>query len=255
MKKLSVIRKKQKEYIKYIRDKTIKYVNSIPKLELEVILLSGSVARGDYYPGKYGAMIDLTIMSKKESTITLKELFGENEDTNIPYHCIKRDGEWFQIAFNKFLDNLNFQKLEESKKFALLESCILWENKNKYSNELEIINKFASLERHREKQKDSGYIAYLLSDYKKNRWELRNAYLQLHANLNTAIQYGLKCLYYINGKYAPAEDRRLYYSYELEKLPTNYEKLTKELYKQDINSLADYKRREKIFRNEFLSIL
>ena len=52
MKKLSVIRKKQKEYIEYILGKTIKYVNYIPELELEVILLSGSADRGDYYPGK-----------------------------------------------------------------------------------------------------------------------------------------------------------------------------------------------------------
>jgi hypothetical protein len=66
---------------------------------------------------------------------------------------------------------------------------------------------------------------------------------------------GIKCLYYKNNKYAPADDRLLYYTFELEKLPSNYEKLMEELLKQKYNSKIDYERREKLFKEEFMSMM
>jgi hypothetical protein len=47
----------------------------------------------------------------------------------------------------------------------------------------------------------------------------------------------------------------LYYTFELEKLPSNYEKLMEELSKQKYNSKIDYERREKIFKEEFMSMM
>ncbi|MBN2354211.1 MAG: hypothetical protein JXD23_16705 [Spirochaetales bacterium] len=153
MKKLSLIRKKQNAFINDIAARANEFIKSIPKRELEVILLSGSAARGDYYPGR---------------------------------------------------------------------NCL-------------------------------GYIGYLLSDYTKDRWERREAFPQLHANLNTALRAAIKCLYYIHGKYAAPEDRRLYYNCELERLPRNYEKTIEDLFRQEINSESDYRRREALFRKGLLS--
>jgi hypothetical protein len=62
-------------------------------------------------------------------------------------------------------------------------------------------------------------------------------------------------MYYINNKYAPAEDRRLYYSYSLDKLPQNYEEAIKEVYKQDICSEGDYFRRETVFNTKLLDFV
>ena len=77
----------------------------------------------------------------------------------------------------------------------------------------------------------------------------------MHNNLNIAIELGICCLYYFNGKYAPADDRKLYYTYALEKLPTNYDILLEKIFDQRINSKEDYERRKKLFLKEFIGIM
>jgi predicted nucleotidyltransferase len=253
--KHSDIFSEQKEKIASLTLDTINYISSINKNELEAILLSGSVARGDYFPGKYGGMIDLTIMTQKNSKIAAEELLGKNEDPDIPYHCVKRMGNWFQIAFHQILDLNDFKVLDESKKYAILESKILWQKRGMFAAELNEIKHFSCTEQQNKKEKCLGYIGYLLSEYKKNRWEQRAAYLQLHENLNTAINAAIKCLYYINGKYAPSEDRQLYYSFDLEILPNDYERVVNELFSVVVSSRDDYLRREDIFQNKLLCIL
>lgn len=87
----------QKEFIQKIETATTKFIDSIDKSQIETILLSGSVARGDYFPqknenGEDEGMIDLIVMKKDGSSITTEELFGKNQDPEIPYHCIKVEG-------------------------------------------------------------------------------------------------------------------------------------------------------------------
>lgn len=86
-------------------------------------------------------------------------------------------------------------------------------------------------------------------------WKSRNAFSQLHQNLNSAIMLAVRCLYYKNGSYVPPENRILYYSYSLEKLPENYKFLLSSLFQQQIDSYSDYERREKLFKNEFMKFL
>ncbi len=255
MKKLPEVRNQQNDFVSKIVNQTKEYINALPKTDLEAVLLSGSLARGDYWPGEMGAMIDLTVMSKTDSDVTAEALFGPNEDPAIPYHCVKRGGEWYAVAFGKIIDGGSFRTLTEAKKFALFESVIVWENGEVYSVLLKSLRKTAKTEQETEKRNCLGYIGYLLSGYKTDRWRRREAYPQLHSNLNTAIQSALKCLYYINGKYAPAEDRRMYYSYDLEILPENYEALMESLFRQEIHSAEDYSRRERSFKNDFLPLL
>ena len=104
MYKLSEMIYKQKDYIKYMRDHTKKFIKSIEKKGIETILLSGSVSRGDYCPGEKGGMIDLIVMKKKGSKITAEKIFGKDEHPYIPYHCIRWNGEWFAIKFTEFID-------------------------------------------------------------------------------------------------------------------------------------------------------
>ena len=255
MKILDEIIHQQKEYIEQCEFKTKKFIKSISLDNIEVILLSGSVSRGDFMPGKYGGMIDLTVMKTEDSILTASDVFGENENPDIPYHCIRHLGQWFQIAFNEFIDSTDFEMLDESNKYAILESKILHDSNNRFTTVLEKINTGLSMKLNLEKNNGIGYINYLISGYKKDRWISREAYPQLHSNLNTAIQVAIKCLFYNNGKYAPAEDRIFYYSFDLPKTTDNYEKIVTELFKQEIMSFEDYKRREEIFIKLFLPML
>ncbi len=255
MKLLSDVKSMQLALTSALSAKAVEFVAGLPKDELQAVLLSGSCARGDYFPGEYGAKIDLTIMKRKGSALSAEALLGKNEDPEIPYHCVSSAGEGYQVAFHELMDADGFRKLGEAKKFALMESKILWESDGVYSRQLGLIKGIASEEQKSEKAQCLSYIGYLLSDYKVDRWTRREAYPQLHANLNTAIGSALKCLYYANVKYAPAVDRRMYYSYSLERLPSGYGNLMRELFRQDIDSESDYSRREKLFRKFFLAFL
>jgi hypothetical protein len=76
MYKLSEMVERQREYIQKMRNHTNSYINYIDKNEIETILLSGSVSRGDYCTGEKGGMIDLIVMKKEGSKITAEEIFG-----------------------------------------------------------------------------------------------------------------------------------------------------------------------------------
>lgn len=250
----------QKEFIKKMENAAVNFIDSIDKSQIETILLSGSVARGDYFPqknenGEDEGMIDLIVMKKDGSSITAEELFGKNQDPEIPYHCIKVEGIWFQILFTDFITCQKFASFDDPRKFSVLESKILYDSNNRYKKELEEINKNKAEECKRKFEEKKGYIYYLISDYKTRRWFRRDAFLQLHENLNTAIRESIYCLYYLNNSYAPAEDRMVYYSLSLEKLPKNYENFILELKNQTTDSLENYKLREELFKTNVLSFL
>lgn len=243
--------KRQSPFIDKLISDAKGFIDSLDKTEIQTILLSGSVSRGDFYPGKFGGMTDLTVMRKPGSGLTAEALFGPNEEPDIPFHCVTARGAQYQILFVDFVDHEAFQAFDEARKYAFLESRILWDKDGKYGGELGLIERQSSQEQRRLFESCQGYIRYLLSDYKKDRWYRRGAYCQMHENLNTAIRLAIQCLYYINGKFAPAEDRRLYYSFSLDKVPVDYEIAINALYGQSLSSAEDYLRRERAF-NEIL---
>lgn len=250
---LSEMIEKQKDYVQKMRNHAQEFIDTIDKNEIEAILLSGSVSRGDYCPGKKGGMIDLIVMKKEESNITVEEIFGPDQHPYIPYHCVKWNGEWFAILFTDFIDCNKFKELNEPRKFSVMESKILYDPNEKYKAAFKMIETYAEEELKNKLQETVGYAKYIIG--KEGRWERREAYPHMHNNLNIAIELGICCLYYLNGKYAPADDRKLYYTYELEKLPQNYDELLVKLFEQKIDSKEDYERRKKLFIEEFLEIM
>ena len=48
--------------------------------------------------------------------------------------------------------------------------------------------KEAIIEQQKNLEEALGYIHYLISDYKKDRYYRREAFVQMHENLNTAIR-------------------------------------------------------------------
>lgn len=260
MKNKDFIIEQQKVFIQSLKNKTIDFINKIDKSEIETILLSGSVSRGDYFPrqkenGEYNGMVDLIVMKKQGSNITAEDIFGPDQDPPIPYHCVEVDNLWFAILFTDFIDTNMFSKFEEPRKFSILESKILYDPNNAYKNELAKINQFVQQDLQNNQNGSLGYIHYLISDYKKDRWYRRDAFNQMHENLNTAVRAGVRCLFYINGFYSPAEDRTFYYSHSLPKLPDNYEKLFQKICSQKSNSKRDYFRREKLFMETIVKFI
>jgi len=250
--KFSEMVEKQKSYIHEMKVHANKYINFLDKKDIETILLSGSVSRGDYCPGPKGGAIDLIVMKKIDSKITGDELFGKIENINVPYRWIKWNGEQLQIFFVEFINCKLFSELNEPRKFSVMESQILYDPNSLYKNELEQIKIYVEEELKNKLINTLGYLKYIIG--KDSRWEIREAYPHMHNNLNIAIELGICCLYYLNGKYAPADDRKLYYTYDLEKLPKNYDKLLENIFEQKINSKKDYERRKGIFLDEFLKI-
>lgn len=260
MKTKEVIIEQQKDFIKEMKDKTATFLNSIDKSEIETILLSGSVSRADYFPeikedGDINGMVDLIVMRKKGSSVTAEDIFGPDQDPPIPYHCVKVDGLWYAILFTDFIDTEMFSHFDEPRKFSVMESQILYDPNNSYKNELVKINQFVNEDCKKNLDNSLGYIHYLISDYKKDRWYRREAFIQMHENLNTAIRAGVRALFYLNGFYSPAEDRAIYYSHSLPKLPENYADLISQACNQNTDSEADYFRREKIFMEKIVGFI
>lgn len=257
--KLEII-DQQNEFISEMKNIASRYVESLDKSQIETVLLSGSVARGDYFPskkedGSWCGNIDLIVMKKSGCSKSAEEVFGKDIEPEIPFHCVNFNDVEFQIDFVDFISSEKFSKFDEAKKFSVLESEILYDADRKYENELKKINEAKHLEVKKELENKLGYIYYLLSDYKKDRWNRRDAFLQLHENLNTAIRMAVCCLYYVNDSYVPAEDRQLYYSLTLEKLPENYEKVIAQLKSADAESKESYLKRKELFRETLLKFV
>jgi len=255
MKIKSEVEMLQAEFVNRLIKDTKLYISEIDKSYIETIMLSGSVSRGDYFPGEMGGMIDLIVMKNTRFKVSAQEIFGKNEDPDIPFHCVNRNGNWYQIKYIEYIDLNAFKELSESAKYALLESQILFDNNNHFQNELKGIKQLSYCEQLNELHKCLVFIKYLLSDYKKDRWIRRGAYIQMHENLNTSINLAIKCIYYINRMYCPAEDRQLYYSFELKKKPDKFIDLIVRLKRQDMSSFDDYERRESIFNNELMEYI
>ena len=240
MKTKEAIIEQQKEFIQEMKNKTFALINSIDKSEIETILLSGSVSRADFFPLKkendeYRGHVDLIVMRKKGSCVAAEDIFGPDNDPPIPYHCIKVDHVCYAILFTDFIDTEK--------------------PNNSYKNELEKINQLVKEDLKNYLNNALGYIHYLISDYKKDRWYRREAFIQMHENLNTAIRAGVRALFYINGFYSPAEDRAVYYSHSLKKLPENYAELISQSCNQITDSEEDYFRREKIFMENIVGFI
>jgi len=253
--KFAEVAKLRRSEIGHIRERVDSYVVSVPKDALSAILLSGSVGRGDFYPGRLGGMIDLTVFKKPGSNIAAYELFGENENPEIPFHCVNRNGDWYQIWFSEMLNGEGFRQLVEARKFDLSESILLWQRDMTYSDADEVFKGIAAKETMEGYNERLSKIRYLLSEYKVDRWQRRKEPEQLHVNLSAAVDLAIGCLYNLNGKYAPAFDRMAYYSYELEIKPTDYGSLLRALVTVKIGSMRSYRNREQAFKTRFLQFL
>jgi len=257
MLEIEEVREKQKIFIQNQIEITEEFIRT--KLsnveEIKSVLLSGSVARGTFMPGKFGGAIDLTLIVDDILTFDKEKYLGKMEELR-PEYLIRVNENYFQFVFYDNEKLNNFRNLSEAKKYALLESKIILDKNNEYSKILQNqIIKIKETEIIDNLKKTNDYIHYLLSEYKVDRWKKRNAVIQLHSNLNKAVECYIKCLFYKNGFYSPAEDRDLYFSFNLTNLPNDYKKNINEVFKIFDFDIKNYERREKIFKEQLLVFL
>jgi predicted nucleotidyltransferase len=222
--------------------------------EIKSCLLTGSIARGDFWPGKYGGAVDLTIFVENISKFNADEILGKDLEKNIPGHFIKHNDRYYQIKIydEKYFEN--FFENHEAEQYAFLESQILFDKTAMLEQRtLNISMQIVDTQLPDKLRSSVGYANYFISEYKTDRWKRRNAITQLNKNLDSAIDLCIKALYYKNKKLSPADDRALYYSHALENLPIDYELLMEQLVETRSNNIEAYEAREKLFRDNFLS--
>lgn len=249
----------QHELIENLKTATKKYVSQLDKEGIQTILLNGSIKRGDFCTQHLGGYVDLVVMVKDEKIFNWKKTFGEAEEEFYIYHCVRKEIDGLKVGFQiekRPFETLDyFETLDENRRWAHLESEILYDEDDLFVKELEKINALKRKNLCHYFKGTLNYIESLISNYKKQKFYGRDCPQQLHENLNVAIKNAIKCLYYINGQYMAPEDRALYYSFDLEKLPSKYEKIMEDLYRQEIDSYKDYKRREFIFKKQILDFI
>lgn len=127
MKDKNQIINQQKEFISELKQKTLDFISKIDKTEIETILLSGSVAREDYFPGKYGGMTDLIIMRKPGSMISPEELLGETKIPGFPItvFAVKATGLKFFFRTLLILKNSKCWMKQENRQSWNQPSCLI----------------------------------------------------------------------------------------------------------------------------------
>ena len=194
-------------------------------------LLTGSVARGDARIKPFGIYIDLALVVRNKNEIDLEKIFGKNAEPFIPYFCIKKTDK-IGIAIELIEENelWNIRDQNETTIFAKNESIILYDETKilkKWKDECFIITtdqvKTRALENYFR-------FTYLTDEYRFEKWNYRQAYIQIAQNLNEAAECYLNFLYCINKYFIPRKDWLVYLSYDLKIKPEEHTEYMDHLY-------------------------
>lgn len=141
--KFEQVKNRQSQNITQLIEEIKNFSTQILKPNAEILsgLLSGSIARGDYWPGKYGGAVDLTIFVENFSDFNAEEALGEDREEHIPGHFIKHDKQYYQIKIydQKYFET--FQMNNEAEKYAFFESIILFDKTSKLEQTKKALSK------------------------------------------------------------------------------------------------------------------
>jgi hypothetical protein len=258
MQTLETIRKRQTQFIEEqlgVAEQLIEeYIKPNPRIRS--CLISGSVARGSYMPGEKGGAIDLIIFVDNLSDFDADDALGPDIEEHIPGHFIQAFGSYFQIKIYDRTYIENFTRQAEAEKFAFFESRVLYDESRSLADDIEKLRaEVADEEISTLLVRSLRYMKYLIGSYKVDRWQRRGAVVQLNKNLCRSFDIAVNCLFYINNLYAPAEDRALYFSYELEKKPDSYERLVEDMTVTRDLTLQGYREKETLFRERMIAFI
>lgn len=227
-------KKEVNEFNKVVRKFTDDYVKN-NKLILGC-LLTGSVARGDARIGPFGIYIDLAIIVKNYNDVDLEKTFGKDHEPYIPYHCISiKDKIGIAIEVIEYKDLLNIRDKDESTVFAMNESIILDDKLRLLAKWKEDTFKITE-EQLKERSLTNYYrYSYFTNDYRFEKWDYRNAVIQIAQNYNEAATCYCNFLYCINGLFIPRKDWLIYLTLELDIIPDEHNDFMEILYSSSLN--------------------
>lgn len=233
MKTFGEVLKEQKSEVEELRSlaETINREKFIPNNEIIGVLLTGSIARGDARITPPGLLIDLSILVNKRGDISLDDLFGEDEEPGIPYHCVTvKENVKVAIEIIEESDIWKIREKTEPEIFAKNESIILNDKMGIlkiWKNQYFIITDEQARQR---ALKNYFRFRYLTEDYRFEKWKYRKAYIQILQNFNEAGECYCSFLFCINKKFIPRKDWLTYLTYELNIKPGDHESFMKILY-------------------------
>ena len=230
------VKQEQRTEVKYLRSliDTIIKRSFLPNERVLGVLLTGSVSRGDARVGPFGLFIDFAVVVRNRGEVDLTELLGPDEKPTLPFHCITLDGNiGLAVELVEYLELMNIRSQDEASIFAKYESTILcdreglltdWKKKSFTISEADVRRR-ALLRFLR--------VGYLIGEFRMEKWEHREAWIQLNQNLNEACECFCEFLYCINVSFIPRKDWLVYLAYELEQKPSQFESLIEQMYRAD----------------------
>ncbi len=194
------------------------------------VLLTGSVARGDARKGPYGLYIDITIVVNNNNDINLTEIFGPSIEPYIPKHCIILDNTRFAFEIVTMTELNEIRHAYESVIFAKQESIILFDRSGLLSDWKR--HSFTLSENDIKNRALQQYFRfdYLTCDYRIEKWNHREAWVQMAQNGNEALECYCGFLYCINGWFIPRKDWLAYFTYDLPDKHPQHNNLLNEIY-------------------------
>jgi hypothetical protein len=227
MKRFPDMVSEQAATIARLREEATKYILSKinDNRQIAGVLLTGSVARGDGRIGPWGIYVDITLVLRDGAGVDLDALFGKNEEPYIPKHCINLYDKVGVAVGVTSLQALNdIRTMPESNIFAMNESLVIFDP----DGLLETWKRSAfviSDEDVRARALQQYFrLDYLINDYRMEKWNYREASVQIAQNFNEAGECYLTFLYCINKRFIPRKDWLAYLTYDLATKPPTHER-------------------------------
>lgn len=225
MKLFSQVKQENKQFMEELKTNVQHFVGGIDKNGISMIMLTGSVARGDFKPHpKLGGKVELLVYGTFEKE-KLNCLFGPNEDKDISYHCCSKDGVEYKIDY-KLSPHLNLYdfKNEHCEPFlrSFDEGEVLYID-DRYKEVYSSIKAFLHFEKKRlQDENDVWKILSIQDEYQIDKWKNRDFNEQTSFNRQIWFDNFLNHLYHLNGQFIPPQNRKLYYAMELEIKPEDF---------------------------------
>jgi hypothetical protein len=184
--------------------------------EVEAVLLTGSVARGDARQAPLGLLVDVLVLSDS-GQVPLETVFGPSAEPEIPFYCPTVAGTGFQVS-QESLECFAAPK-SEAESFALAESKVLYDRNDKVG--IRLATEFASHQGPRQQAAMDAFwrFQYLGGPYRWEKWEHRQAWAQLAQNAHEAFEGFCAFTCARNGKFVPRKDWLVYVLYDLPNVP------------------------------------
>ena len=234
--------KSVKDMVQEQRDEVARYRHLAEKVTREKlallpsvlgVLLTGSVARGDARKGQFGLQIDITVVVTNRSAFNLDDVFGPSLEPYIPYHCVEIEGQPFAFELSTMEQLQGIRTSYEPVIFAKREAAVLFDRSGQLSRWK--AEAFVLTEKQICRRALQQYFRfdYLTNDYRIEKWNHREAWVQMIQNGNEALECYCNFLYCINGWFIPRRDWLTYLTSELADKASGHEEMMKDLYKAE----------------------